>query len=56
MKIENQEIWDQIIDGKLKGISIEGFFVDKIQALSKEKDPTDQEVLSALNEIINTKK
>jgi hypothetical protein len=37
--------------GDIKGLSIEGFFVDRMQELS-EKQPTDQEILEALNEIL----
>ena len=51
MKIENDELWQKIKDGELRGLSIEGYFVDKMQKMS-EKEPTDQEILEALNEII----
>ena len=51
MKINNDEIWDRVKSGELRGISIEGYFVDKMQKMS-EKQPTDAEILSALNEII----
>ena len=52
MKIENDELWSKIKDGELKGLSIEGYFTDKMQAMS-EKQPTDKEILEALNEIIS---
>ncbi|QDP64636.1 MAG: putative peptidase [Prokaryotic dsDNA virus sp.] len=51
MKIENDELWNKIKEGELKGLSIEGYFVDKMQKMS-EKKPTDLEILEALNEII----
>ncbi len=51
MKIENDELWSKIKDGELKGLSIEGYFTDKMETMS-EKAPTDEEILSALNEII----
>ena len=51
MKIENVELWNKIKSGELKGLSIEGYFVDKMQKMS-EKQPSDHEILSALNEII----
>ena len=35
MKIENDEIWAKIKEGELKGISIEGYFVNKLHAMSK---------------------
>ena len=50
MKIENDEIWNKIKDGELKGLSIEGYFVNKFEKMQKQ--PTDEEILSALNEII----
>ena len=56
MKIENEEIWNKIKDGELRGVSIEGFFVDKMSEMITQVKPSDAEVLKALNEIINTKK
>jgi hypothetical protein len=51
MKIENDDLWSKIKEGELRGLSIEGYFVDKMQKMS-ETEPTDEEILSALNEII----
>ena len=51
MRIENDELWKRIKSGELKGLSIEGYFIDKMQQMSL-KQPTDEEILSALNEII----
>ena len=51
MRIENDELWNKIKEGELKGISIEGYFVDKMENLGKQ-EPTDEEILKALNEII----
>ena len=51
LKIDNDEIWSKIKDGELKGLSIEGYFTDRMEAMS-EKQPTDKEILEALNEII----
>jgi hypothetical protein len=51
MKIENDELWNKIKSGELKGLSIEGYFVDKMQKMS-EKQPSDHDILSALNEIL----
>tara|TARA_R110002020_G_scaffold110255_1_gene254789 strand:- start:131 stop:850 length:720 start_codon:yes stop_codon:yes gene_type:complete len=51
MKIENDELWERIKSGELKGLSIEGYFTDKMEKMS-ETTPTDQEILEALNEII----
>ena len=51
MKIENDELWNKIKEGELKGLSIEGYFTDKMEQMS-EKAPSNEEILSALNEII----
>ena len=52
MRIDNDELWSKIKDGELRGLSIEGYFTDKMQAMS-EKQPTDKEILEALNEILS---
>ena len=51
MKINNDELWNRIKDGELRGLSIEGYFTDKMEAMS-EKTPTNEEILEALNDII----
>ena len=51
MKINNDDLWQKVKAGELKGLSIEGYFTDKMEAMS-EKAPTDEEILKALNEII----
>ena len=51
MKITNDDLWAKVKEGELKGLSIEGYFVDKMQKIS-ETAPTDEQILSALNEII----
>jgi hypothetical protein len=55
MKIDNDDLWQDIKSKKIKGLSIEGFFTDKFEAMQKRK-PTDLEILSALNEIIKENK
>ena len=51
MKINNDDLWQKVKAGELKGLSIEGYFTDKMEKMS-ERQPTDEEILSALNEII----
>ena len=51
MKIENDELWDKVKDGSIKGLSIEGYFTSKFQAMQNQ-EPTNEEILKALNEII----
>ena len=52
MIIENEELWKKVKDGSLVGLSIEGYFTNKFEAM-QHKAPTDQEILEALNEIIS---
>ena len=52
MKINNDELWQKVKDGELKGLSIEGYFADKMEKMS-ESEPTTHEILTALNEIIS---
>ena len=51
MSITNEDLWGKIKSGELKGLSIEGFFTSKYQAMQKT-EANDEEILSALNEII----
>jgi hypothetical protein len=51
MRIDNDSLWQDIKEGSLKGLSIEGYFTDRLQKMS-QKAPTDEEILKALNEII----
>jgi hypothetical protein len=54
MKIENQDMWERIKAKELKGISIEGYFVDKMQAMS-ETEITEENILNALSDILKIK-
>lgn len=36
MRVLNDDVWERIKSGELKGLSIEGYFVDKMQTLAKE--------------------
>jgi hypothetical protein len=54
MKIENQQMWEKIKQGELKGLSIEGYFVDKMEQFSKPKY-TDENILEALADILKIK-
>ena len=35
MRVNNDDVWQRIKDGELKGLSIEGYFVDKMETLAK---------------------
>jgi hypothetical protein len=54
MKIENDDLWKKIKDGELKGLSIEGYFTNKFEQMQK-KEPTTEQILSALNEMLQSK-
>ena len=36
-KVDNPEVWDKIKSGEAKGLSIEGYFFDRIERMSKQK-------------------
>jgi len=55
MKIDNEELWQDIKSKKIKGLSIEGYFADKFEEMNK-KQPTTEQILSALNELIRENK
>jgi len=47
MKINNDEVWDKVKSGDLKGFSIEGMFAPNLSAQTPTK-PTHEEVVSAV--------
>ena len=49
MKIENDELWQEIKSGTLRGLSIEGYFVDKMEKMSKTI--TDEQIRAAYKEL-----
>ena len=51
MSITNSDLWEKVKTGDIKGLSIEGFFTSKYEAMQKQQ-PSNEEILSALNEII----
>ena len=53
MSITNDELWNKVKSGDIRGLSIEGFFTSKYEAMQKKnQEPTNEEILKALNEII----
>ena len=52
MSITNPDLWEKVKTGDVKGLSIEGFFTSKYESMQKQQ-PTNEEILSALNEIIS---
>ena len=51
MKIENDEMWSKIKDGELKGLSIEGYFINKMEKMGKQQF-SNEEILNAFNELV----
>jgi hypothetical protein len=54
MKVNNDEIWRNYIkNGKIKGFSIEGFFVDKVEASKQSPEEVEAEgKIEAIKELI----
>ena len=55
MKIDNEELWTKIKNKQIRGLSIEGYFTNKFEEMNK-KQPTTEQILSALNELIRENK
>ena len=49
MKIENDELWEKIKSGEVKGLSIEGYFIDRMETMSKAI--TDEQIRTAYKEL-----
>ena len=54
MKIENEDMWERIKSKELKGISIEGYFVSKMESMS-ETEIKEENILEALADILKIK-
>jgi hypothetical protein len=50
MKIENDDLWNKIKEGELRGLSIEGYFVNRLEQMGKQY--TDEDIRKAYNELI----
>ena len=50
MKVNNEDIWNDVKAGKVKGFSIEGYFADKYE-MSQEKDER-EEIINQLKELL----
>ena len=49
-KINDDEMWEQVKAGKLKGFSVEGYFVERAEALQKTEE-TYQHILDILGQV-----
>jgi len=50
MKVNNEEVWKDVKDGKVKGFSIEGYFADRYEMSVEEKRK--QETIEKLKELL----
>lgn len=50
MKVDNDEVWNDVKEGKVKGFSIEGYFADKYEMKAELSD--DDKLIEAIKEII----
>ena len=55
MKIENDEMWNKIKDGELKGLSIEGYFINKMEKMGKQQY-SNEEIREAIKELLSAQK
>ena len=55
MSVQNDEVWNKIKSGELKGLSIEGYFTNKFEQMNK-KEFTNEEVKTALKELLSVQK
>jgi hypothetical protein len=50
MKVNDDDAWKQVKDGKLKGFSVQGYFLEKAKFASQEKEVLEK-IKSILNEV-----
>ncbi len=53
MKIDNEDVWEDIKDKKYLGLSIEGVFSEYKEDMSDEKDLSDEELVNQIKGLIN---
>lgn len=53
MKVNNDDVWQKVKDGEVKGFSIEGHFVDKYEMSIQQNE--EDEIIAFLKEILDSK-
>ena len=53
MKVDNPEVWELVKQNKISGLSIEGYFVDRVESLQKKNTFANDKILTALKELLN---
>jgi hypothetical protein len=51
MKVDNDEVWQDVKEGKVKGFSIEGYFADKMPE-SPRQDMSKNEIINQLKDLL----
>jgi hypothetical protein len=51
MKVDNDDVWQQVKDEKIKGFSIEGYFADKMPD-SPRQDMEKNEIINQLKDLL----
>ena len=49
MKVDNEEVWQDVRDKKIRGFSIEGYFAEKVEA---NKQLTNEEIIEEIKDLI----
>jgi hypothetical protein len=52
MKVNNEEIWDKVKLGEVKGFSIEGYFADKLEMSLKNNDMEEKVMIEKIKSLI----
>lgn len=53
MHVSNPKLWEEVKSGKtIKGLSIEGVFIDRIAEMQKQENPTDKQILEEIQDIL----
>jgi len=55
LRIDNDEMWNKIKDGELKGLSIEGYFINKMEKMGKQQF-SNEEIREAIKELLSGQK
>ena len=55
MKIENDEMWSKITGGELRGLSIEGYFINKMEKMGKQQF-SNEDIRVAIKELLSVQK
>jgi hypothetical protein len=53
MKVNNEEVWNDVKEGKVKGFSIEGYFADKYEM--SEKQERKEKIIEELKKLLSLK-